>query len=91
MKVTDVLSGAACGWWGGGARVLWDSRQLSFFNCLGPAIELEKVKPESVEPEPEVQKTFSEEANTSTYYPAPVPVMDKYILENGKVLEIMNE
>ncbi|OPJ82249.1 BEN domain-containing protein 5 isoform C [Patagioenas fasciata monilis] len=50
----------------------------------GPAIELEKVKPESVEPEPEVQKTFSEEANTSTYYPAPVPVMDKYILENGK-------
>ncbi|XP_064284881.1 BEN domain-containing protein 5-like isoform X6 [Passer domesticus] len=51
----------------------------------GPAIEVEKVKPESVEPEPEVQKTFSEEANTSTYYPAPVPVMDKYILENGKV------
>lgn len=50
----------------------------------GPAIELEKVKPESIEPEPEVQKTFSEEANTSTYYPAPVPVMDKYILENGK-------
>ncbi|XP_041339083.1 BEN domain-containing protein 5 isoform X2 [Pyrgilauda ruficollis] len=52
---------------------------------LGPAIEVEKVKPESIEPEPEVQKTFSEEANTSTYYPAPVPVMDKYILENGKV------
>ncbi|XP_041277461.1 BEN domain-containing protein 5 isoform X2 [Onychostruthus taczanowskii] len=52
---------------------------------LGPAIEVEKVKPESIEPEPEVQKTFNEEANTSTYYPAPVPVMDKYILENGKV------
>ncbi|XP_077641484.1 BEN domain-containing protein 5 isoform X4 [Lonchura striata] len=52
---------------------------------LGPAIEVEKVKPESIEPEPEVQKTFSEEANTSTYFPAPVPVMDKYILENGKV------
>ncbi|NXF99327.1 BEND5 protein, partial [Sakesphorus luctuosus] len=51
----------------------------------GPAIEVEKVKPESIEPEPEVQKTFNEEANTSTYYPAPVPVMDKYILENGKV------
>ncbi|XP_064003634.1 BEN domain-containing protein 5 isoform X14 [Pogoniulus pusillus] len=51
----------------------------------GPAIELEKVKAESVEPEPEVQKTFNEEANTSTYFPAPVPVMDKYILENGKV------
>ncbi|XP_072788589.1 BEN domain-containing protein 5 isoform X2 [Taeniopygia guttata] len=51
----------------------------------GPAIEVEKVKPESIEPEPEVQKTFSEEANTSTYFPAPVPVMDKYILENGKV------
>ncbi|XP_037762165.2 BEN domain-containing protein 5 isoform X1 [Chelonia mydas] len=51
----------------------------------GPAIELEKGKSESIEPEPEIQKTFSEEANTSTYYPAPVPVMDKYILENGKV------
>uniref|UniRef100_A0ACB8F3X7 BEN domain-containing protein 5 n=1 Tax=Sphaerodactylus townsendi TaxID=933632 RepID=A0ACB8F3X7_9SAUR len=49
------------------------------------AIELEKVNPESIEPEPEVQKTFSEEANTSSYYPAAVPVMDKYILENGKV------
>ncbi|XP_048353345.1 BEN domain-containing protein 5-like isoform X4 [Sphaerodactylus townsendi] len=51
----------------------------------GSAIELEKVNPESIEPEPEVQKTFSEEANTSSYYPAAVPVMDKYILENGKV------
>ncbi|KAM9002445.1 BEN domain-containing protein 5 isoform X1 [Sarcophilus harrisii] len=51
----------------------------------GPAIELEKVKSESLEPEPEFQKTFSEEANTSSYYPAPAPVMDKYILENGKV------
>uniref|UniRef100_A0A8C8RAJ0 BEN domain-containing protein 5 n=1 Tax=Pelusios castaneus TaxID=367368 RepID=A0A8C8RAJ0_9SAUR len=53
----------------------------------GPAIELEKGKSESIEPdpEPELQKTFSEEANTSTYYPTPVPVMDKYILENGKV------
>ncbi|XP_027693787.1 BEN domain-containing protein 5 isoform X1 [Vombatus ursinus] len=51
----------------------------------GPAIELEKVKSESLEPEPELQKTFSEEANTSSYYPVPAPVMDKYILENGKV------
>ncbi|NWU60723.1 BEND5 protein, partial [Pterocles burchelli] len=51
----------------------------------GPAIELEKVKAESIEPEPEVQMTFNEEANTSTYFPAPVPAMDKYILENGKV------
>ncbi|XP_061488917.1 BEN domain-containing protein 5 isoform X4 [Rhineura floridana] len=51
----------------------------------GPALELEKVQPESIEPEPEVQNAFSEEANTSTYYPAAVPVMDKYILENGKV------
>lgn len=56
-----------------------------FLNCLGPAIELEKVNPESIDTEPEVQKTFSEEANTSTYYPSAVPVMDKYILENGKV------
>lgn len=91
MNVTNVLFYANYGWWSDWFHVLWDSRQLSFFNCLGPAIELEKVKPESVEPEPEVQKTFSEEANTSTYYPAPVPVMDKYILENGKVFEIMNE
>lgn len=60
--------------------------KFCFLNCVGPAIELEKIKPESVEPEPEVQKTFSEEANTSTYYPAAVPVMDKYILENGKVI-----
>ncbi|XP_028589370.1 BEN domain-containing protein 5 isoform X5 [Podarcis muralis] len=51
----------------------------------GPALDLEKVQPESIEPEPEVQNAFSEEANTSTYYPAAVPVMDKYILENGKV------
>ncbi|XP_060545891.1 BEN domain-containing protein 5 isoform X4 [Pantherophis guttatus] len=51
----------------------------------GPALELEKVTPESIEPEPDVQTAFSEEANTSTYYPAAIPVMDKYILENGKV------
>ncbi|XP_038616551.1 BEN domain-containing protein 5 isoform X2 [Tachyglossus aculeatus] len=49
----------------------------------GPALELEKVKSESLEPD--LRKTFSDEANTSSYYPAPVPVMDKYILENGKV------
>lgn len=60
--------------------------RFCFLNYLGPAIELEKIKPESVDPEPEVQKTFSEEANTSTYYPAAVPVMDKYILESGKVI-----
>lgn len=71
-------------------HILWDSRQIFFLNCLGPAIELEKGKPESIEPEPEVQKTYSEEANTSTYYPAPVPVMDKYILENGKVFNKLN-
>ncbi|KAH0618634.1 hypothetical protein JD844_018019 [Phrynosoma platyrhinos] len=50
----------------------------------GPALELEKATPESIDPEPEVQTAFSEEANTSAYYPAAVPVMDKYILENGK-------
>ncbi|XP_028902406.1 BEN domain-containing protein 5 isoform X3 [Ornithorhynchus anatinus] len=49
----------------------------------GPALELEKVKSESLEPD--LRKTFGDEANTSSYYPAPVPVMDKYILENGKV------
>lgn len=58
----------------------------SFLNDIGPALELEKVTPESIEPEPDVQTAFSEEANTSTYYPAAIPVMDKYILENGKVL-----
>ncbi|XP_054522702.1 BEN domain-containing protein 5 isoform X1 [Gorilla gorilla gorilla] len=51
----------------------------------GPAIDLEKVKSECLEPEPELRSTFSEEANTSSYYPAPAPVMDKYILDNGKV------
>ncbi|XP_035881952.1 BEN domain-containing protein 5 isoform X8 [Phyllostomus discolor] len=50
----------------------------------GPAIDLEKVKSECLEPEPELRSTFSEEANTSSYYPAPAPVMDKYILDNGK-------
>ncbi|KAK2495413.1 hypothetical protein MC885_002985, partial [Smutsia gigantea] len=50
-----------------------------------PAIDLEKVKSECLEPEPELRSTFSEEANTSSYYPAPAPVMDKYILDNGKV------
>ncbi|XP_030061885.1 BEN domain-containing protein 5 [Microcaecilia unicolor] len=51
----------------------------------GPAIELEKVKSETHEPEPELRNTFKEEANTSSYYPAVIPVMDKYTLENGKV------
>lgn len=88
MNVTTVIFYTNHWWWSNWFHVLWDSRQLSFLNCLGPAIELEKVKPETIEPEPEVQKTFSEEANTSTYYPAPVPVMDKYILENGKVFYI---
>lgn len=64
----------------------WSSRQISFLNCLGPAIDLEKVKSECLEPEPELRSTFSEEANTSSYYPAPAPVMDKYILDNGKVV-----
>ncbi|XP_069843375.1 BEN domain-containing protein 5 isoform X3 [Dipodomys merriami] len=50
----------------------------------GPAIDLEKVKSECLEPEPELRSTFSEEANTSSYFPAPAPVMDKYILDNGK-------
>ncbi|MEE6495481.1 hypothetical protein FKM82_002061 [Ascaphus truei] len=48
----------------------------------GPTIELESVKPEYHEPE--IQKTSTEEANTSSFYPAPAPVLDKYTLENGK-------
>ncbi|GAB5575053.1 BEN domain-containing protein 5 isoform X7 [Prionailurus iriomotensis] len=55
----------------------------------GPAIDLEKVKSECLEPEPELRSTFSEEANTSSYYPAPAPVMDKYILDNGKLLVLI--
>ncbi|XP_029474365.1 BEN domain-containing protein 5 isoform X2 [Rhinatrema bivittatum] len=51
----------------------------------GPAIELEKIKSESHEPVPEFRNTFKEEANTSSYYPAVIPIMDKYTLENGKV------
>ncbi|KAM4722111.1 BEN domain-containing protein 5 isoform 1-T1 [Rhinophrynus dorsalis] len=50
-----------------------------------PTIELESEKPECHEPEPEVQKAPNEEANTSSFYPAQAPALDKYILENGKV------
>lgn len=67
------------------ARHIWYILNCRCLYYTGPALELEKVTPESIEPEPEVQTAFSEEANTSTYYPAAVPVMDKYILENGKV------
>lgn len=55
----------------------------------GPALELERVRSESHSSRPELSKTFSEEANTSTYCPpvpfATFPVTDKYILRNGKV------
>ncbi|XP_069498331.1 BEN domain-containing protein 5 isoform X2 [Ambystoma mexicanum] len=53
----------------------------------GPVLDLEKIKSEPLEPEPELPTAFSEAANTSSYYPAPVPapVMDTYTIENGKV------
>ncbi|XP_053326205.1 BEN domain-containing protein 5 isoform X2 [Spea bombifrons] len=53
----------------------------------GPAIEFESEKLECREPQPETetQKMKREEANTSSFYPTPAPVLDKYILENGKV------
>lgn len=60
---------------------------ISFLNCLGPAIDLEKVKSECLELRAELRSTFSEEANTQSYYPAPAPVMDKHILDNGKVFQ----
>ncbi|CAH2310772.1 BEN domain-containing 5 isoform X1 [Pelobates cultripes] len=50
-----------------------------------PAIDLESEKPEYQDPEPDIQTTTTDEANTSFFYPTPAPVQDKYILENGKV------
>ncbi|XP_069088802.1 BEN domain-containing protein 5 isoform X2 [Pleurodeles waltl] len=54
-----------------------------------PAFELERVRSESHGSRPDLSKTFTEEANTSTYCPpvpfATFPVTDKYILRNGKV------
>ncbi|XP_066450864.1 BEN domain-containing protein 5 [Eleutherodactylus coqui] len=51
----------------------------------GFTIELKTEDSELCEPEPEVPKPITEEANTSSFYPTPTPVLDKYILENGKV------
>ncbi|KAG8436931.1 hypothetical protein GDO86_007855 [Hymenochirus boettgeri] len=51
----------------------------------GPIIEVESEKSEYCEPEPDIQKASTEEANTSSFYPTPTPMVDKYILENGKV------
>ncbi|OCT84992.1 BEN domain-containing protein 5-like isoform X1 [Xenopus laevis] len=53
----------------------------------GPTIELQIDKSEycDPEPEPEIQKISNEEASTSSFFSTPAPVLDKYILENGKV------
>ncbi|XP_068095142.1 BEN domain-containing protein 5 [Hyperolius riggenbachi] len=51
----------------------------------GYTIELKSESSELCEAEPEMQKLTTEEANTSSFYPTPAPVVDKYILENGKV------
>ncbi|XP_071982948.1 BEN domain-containing protein 5 isoform X2 [Engystomops pustulosus] len=49
----------------------------------GFTMELKAENSDLYEPEPEAQKP--EEANTSSFYSTPNPVLDKYILENGKV------
>ncbi|KAM5148251.1 BEN domain-containing protein 5-like isoform 1-T1 [Mantella aurantiaca] len=51
----------------------------------GFTIDLKSESIELCETEPEIQKVTNEEANTSSFYPTPAPVLDKYILENGKV------
>ncbi|KAM4022839.1 cytosolic carboxypeptidase 6-like isoform 3-T3 [Anomaloglossus baeobatrachus] len=51
----------------------------------GFTMEMKTETLELCEPEPEIQKPITEEANTSSFYPPPAPVLDKYILENGKV------
>ncbi|PIO32554.1 hypothetical protein AB205_0173220, partial [Aquarana catesbeiana] len=48
-------------------------------------IDLKAESLDLCEPEPEIQKLTNEEANTSSFYPTSAPVLDKYILENGKV------
>ncbi|XP_072275709.1 BEN domain-containing protein 5 [Pyxicephalus adspersus] len=51
----------------------------------GFTIDLKAESSELCETEPEIQKLTIEEANTSSFYPTSAPVLDKYILENGKV------
>ncbi|XP_077306402.1 BEN domain-containing protein 5 [Lithobates pipiens] len=51
----------------------------------GFTIDLKAESLDLCEPEPEIQKLTNEEANTSSFYPTSAPVLDKYILENGKV------
>ncbi|XP_018408539.1 PREDICTED: BEN domain-containing protein 5 isoform X1 [Nanorana parkeri] len=51
----------------------------------GFIIDLKAESSDLCETEPEIQKLTNEEANTSSFYPTPAPVLDKYILENGKV------
>ncbi|XP_069837678.1 BEN domain-containing protein 5 [Dendropsophus ebraccatus] len=51
----------------------------------GFTMELKMENSEVCEHEADVQKPCNEEANTSSFYPTPTPVLDKYILENGKV------
>lgn len=51
----------------------------------GFVIDLEKVKLECFEFELELWSIFSEEVNMLFYYFVFVFVMDKYILDNGKV------
>ncbi|XP_064415857.1 BEN domain-containing protein 5 [Latimeria chalumnae] len=51
----------------------------------GPVGEPEVCKSEPVESQSDLKESRIEEANTSTYYPIPLALMEKYTIENGKV------
>ncbi|XP_069594049.1 BEN domain-containing protein 5 [Ranitomeya imitator] len=52
----------------------------------GFTMELKTENLELFEPELEIPKPITEEANTSSsFYPPPTQILDKYILDNGKV------
>ncbi|KAE8610137.1 hypothetical protein XENTR_v10012027 [Xenopus tropicalis] len=72
------------------SQVLIEQKNTEFCGRnAGPTIELQIDKSEycdpDPEPEPEIQKISNEEASTSSFFSTPAPVLDKYILENGKV------
>uniref|UniRef100_H3AW29 BEN domain containing 5 n=1 Tax=Latimeria chalumnae TaxID=7897 RepID=H3AW29_LATCH len=54
-------------------------------DCIGPVGEPEVCKSEPVESQSDLKESRIEEANTSTYYPIPLALMEKYTIENGKV------
>ncbi|XP_043941915.1 BEN domain-containing protein 5 isoform X2 [Protopterus annectens] len=58
-------------------------------NCPDSVSEQEDVKQEPIESDFELQDSYGEEANTSSYHPLPVPVLDKYVLENGRTVQML--